>query len=300
MGKSLCAASPAARAVFEAADAALGEPFSELIFEGPSERLTHTANAQPAILTVSIAALQALREANPDLPAPEVAAGHSLGEYSALVAAGALPFERAVQLVRLRGEAMQRAVAAGEGAMAAIVGPNPAAVEQLCADVRAELVGRVVSPANYNAPGQIVIAGHADAVARAAELAKQRQLKAIPLKVSAPFHCSLMAPAAATLDRALAELSFSALDFPVVSNVEALPNADPGKVRELLVRQVAGAVRWQESLEWMAARGIRAAWEIGPGKVLAGLARRAAPDLVVSPAFEPAEISALAQRVGAA
>lgn len=300
MGKALCAASPAARAVFDAADAALNEPFSELIFEGPAERLTQTANAQPAILTASIAALQALREANPSMPSPAVAAGHSLGEYSALVAAGALPFERAVQLVRLRGEAMQRAVAPGEGAMAAIVGPNPGAVEQLCADVRAELVGRVVSPANYNAPGQIVIAGHADAVARAAELAKQRQLKAIPLKVSAPFHCSLMAPAAATLDRALAEIAFHALDFPVVSNVEALPNEDAGRVRELLVRQVAGAVRWQETLEWIASKGIRAAWEIGPGKVLAGLGRRAAPDLLVNPAFEPAEIATVTQRVGAA
>jgi [acyl-carrier-protein] S-malonyltransferase len=300
MGKSLCAASPAARAVFDAADAALGEPFSKLIFEGPAERLTHTANAQPAILTASIAALQAMREANPNLPSPRFAAGHSLGEYSALVSTGALPFEQAVQLVRLRGEAMQRAVAPGEGAMAAIVGPNPASVEQLCADVRAELPGRVVSPANYNAPGQIVIAGHADAVARAADLAKQRQLKAIPLKVSAPFHCSLMAPAAETLDRALAEISFRAFDFPVVSNVEALPNDDAARVRALLVRQVAGAVRWQETLVWIAAQGVRAAWEIGPGKVLAGLARRATPDLVVSPAFEPVEISAVVQGAGAA
>ncbi|HET9954807.1 MAG TPA: ACP S-malonyltransferase [Polyangiaceae bacterium] len=296
MGKSLCAASPAARAVFEAADRALGERFTELVFEGPLEKLTYTANAQPAILTASMAALAALREAAPALPLPYAAAGHSLGEYSALVAAGALAFEQAVQLVRLRGEAMQRAVAAGEGAMAAIMGSDPGAVEQLCADVRAELVGRVVSPATFNAPGQIVIAGHADAVARAASLGKERKLKAIPLKVSAPFHCSLMAPAAEVLDRALAEVRFGPLGFPVVSNVDASANRDSAKIRSLLVRQVAGAVRWQESLQWMAAQGVSAALEIGPGNVLAGLAKRGVPSLVVSPAFEASEISAVAQR----
>ena len=294
MGRSLCDSSAAARAVFEAADQALGEPFSRLIFEGPAEQLTYTANAQPAILTCSLAALAALREAHADLPLPEVAAGHSLGEYSALVAAGALEFRQAVQLVRLRGEAMQRAVAPGEGAMAALVGAEPAVVEQLCADVRAESGGaRVLSPANFNAPGQIVIAGHADAVERAGVLAKERRLKAIPLKVSAPFHCSLMAPAAEALERALAEVSLGALQFPVVSNVEARPNADSQRVRELLVRQVAGAVRWQETLEWMAQRGVTSAWEIGPGQVLAGLAKRTVPALAVKPGFEPQEIAAL-------
>jgi [acyl-carrier-protein] S-malonyltransferase len=293
MGRALCEASAAARAVFEAADDALGEPFSRLIFEGPAEQLTSTANAQPAILTASVAALAALREAQPDLPLPQLAAGHSLGEYSALVAAGVLEFRRAVQLVRLRGEAMQRAVAAGEGAMAAIVGGDPAAVEALCAEVRAELADRTVSPANFNAPGQVVIAGHADAVERAAALAKDRRLKAIPLKVSAPFHCSLMAPAAAALERALREVPLGAFQFPVVSNVEARPNSDPGRARELLVQQVAGAVRWQETLEWMAGNAVEVAWEIGPGQVLAGLAKRTAASLVVRPAFEPDEIRAL-------
>jgi [acyl-carrier-protein] S-malonyltransferase len=294
MGRSLCDASPAAQAVFGAADEALGEPFSRLIFEGPAEQLTYTANAQPAILTCSLAALAALREADPNLPLPEVAAGHSLGEYSALVAAGALEFRQAVQLVRLRGEAMQRAVAPGEGAMAALVGAEPAVVEQLCADVRAESGGaRVLSPANFNAPGQIVIAGHADAVERAGVLAKERRLKAIPLKVSAPFHCSLMAPAAEALNRALGEVVLGALQFPVLSNVEALPNSDSRRVRELLVKQVAGAVRWQETLEWMAQRGVTSAWEIGPGQVLAGLAKRTVPALAVKPAFEPQEIAAL-------
>jgi [acyl-carrier-protein] S-malonyltransferase len=295
MGKALYAASPAARAVFDAADAALGEAFCRLIFEGPAEQLTYTANAQPAILTASLAALAALREAQPSLPSPQVAAGHSLGEYSALVAAGALDFQRAVQLVRLRGEAMQRAVAPGEGAMAAVVGGDAAAVEQLCADVQSELGGaQVVSPANFNAPGQVVIAGHTAAVERAAALAKERKLKAIPLKVSAPFHCALMAPAAAALDRALREIEFGAFQFPVISNVEAAPNSDSSRVRELLVRQVAGAVRWQETLESMARQGVKAAWEIGPGQVLAGLAKRTVPNLVVWPAFEPEEVSRIA------
>jgi [acyl-carrier-protein] S-malonyltransferase len=298
MGRASFEASAAARAVFEAADEALNEPFSRLIFEGPAEQLTYTANAQPAILTVSIAALAALREAQPELPLPSVAAGHSLGEYSALVAAGALDFRRAVQLVRLRGEAMQRAVSAGEGAMAAVMGGDATAVEQLCADVRAEANGWVVSPANFNAPGQIVIAGHAAAVERAAVVAKERKLKAIPLKVSAPFHCSLMAPAATALDRALSEVEIGPLQFPVISNVEAQPNSDPARVRELLVRQVAGAVRWQESLEWMAQQGITEAWEIGPGQVLAGLAKRTTPSLVVRPAFEPAEVRSLLVSAG--
>ncbi|MEY2934246.1 MAG: hypothetical protein RL033_4995 [Pseudomonadota bacterium] len=298
MGRASFEASAAARAVFEAADEALNEPFSRLIFEGPAEQLTYTANAQPAILTVSIAALAALREAQPELPLPRVAAGHSLGEYSALVAAGALDFRRAVQLVRLRGEAMQRAVSAGEGAMAAVMGGDAAAVEQLCSDVRAEVSGWVVSPANFNAPGQIVIAGHAAAVERAAVVAKERKLKAIPLKVSAPFHCSLMAPAATALERALREVEIGPLQFPVISNVEAQPNSDPARVRELLVRQVAGAVRWQESLEWMAQQGITEAWEMGPGQVLAGLAKRTTPSLVVRPAFEPAEVRSLMASAG--
>src|SRR5690349_5861564 len=188
MGRALWEASPAARAVFEAADEALGEPFSRLIFEGPADDLMQTANAQPAILTASIAALAALREAHPDVPAPRYAAGHSLGEYSALVAAGVLDLRTAVRLVRLRGEAMQRAVPVGLGGMAAIVGGDAQAVEDLCRATLEELGGdAVLSPANFNAPGQIVIAGHATAVERAAQLAGARKLKAIPLKVSAPF-----------------------------------------------------------------------------------------------------------------
>jgi [acyl-carrier-protein] S-malonyltransferase len=293
MGRALCDASPAARAVFDAADDALGEPFSRLIFEGPGEELTQTANAQPALLTVSMAALAALREAHPRLPLPRFAAGHSLGEYSALVAAGVLELKAAVRIVRLRGEAMQRAVPPGVGAMAAIVGGDAAAVDELCDLARAELGGtRVVSAANFNAPGQIVIAGHADAVECASRMAGGRKLKAIALKVSAPFHCALMAPAAAEVGQALGGVQFQPFQFPIVSNVDALPNTDPARARELLVRQVASPVRWQESMEWLAARGVVHAFELGPGRVLAGLARKAAPALDVRPVFEPAEVSA--------
>jgi [acyl-carrier-protein] S-malonyltransferase len=293
MGRALWESSPAARAVFEAADEALGEPFSRLMFEGPADDLIQTANAQPAILTASIAALAALREAHPDVPAPRYAAGHSLGEYSALVAAGVLDLRTAVRLVRLRGEAMQRAVPVGLGGMAAIVGGDAQAVEELCRATLEELGGdAVLSPANFNAPGQIVIAGHATAVERAAQLAGGRKLKAIPLKVSAPFHCALMKPAAEVVAQALAEAPFEAFRFPVVSNVDAQPNTDPARARELLIRQIAGAVRWQESMEYVAAQGSRLALEIGPGKVLAGLARKAAPTLDVKPVFEPAEVAA--------
>lgn len=293
MGRALWDASPAARAVFEAADEALGERFSKLLFEGPADELTQTANAQPAILTASIAALAALREAHPDAPSPTFAAGHSLGEYSALVAAGVLDLRTAVKLVRLRGEAMQKAVPVGLGGMAAIMGGDAAAVEELCRDTLAELgEDKVLSPANFNAPGQIVIAGHADAVERAGKLAGTRKLKAVALKVSAPFHCALMLPAAEVVARALEDAPFESFRFPVISNVDAQPNTDPARARQLLIRQIAGAVRWQESMELAASHGARLAFEIGPGKVLAGLARKAAPSLDVKPVFEPAEIAA--------
>lgn len=292
MGRAAWDASPAARAIFEAADDALGEPFSRLIFEGPADDLMQTANAQPAILTASIAALAALREAHPDVPTPTYAAGHSLGEYSALVAAGVLDLRTAVRLVRLRGEAMQRAVPSGVGSMAAIVGGEATAVEDLCREALAALGPELVlSPANFNAPGQTVIAGHAEAVAKASELAGTRKLKAIPLKVSAPFHCALMAPAADEVAAALEHVQLEPFRFPVISNVDAQPNTDPARVKSLLVRQIAGTVRWQETMEFIAAQGVRVALEIGPGKVLAGLARKTAPNLEIRPVFEPAEIA---------
>lgn len=271
MGKELYASSAAAREVWERADAALGFSLKNLCFEGPESELTLTKHAQPAIVTTSIAALAAIREAFPELPLPSSAAGHSLGEYSALVAAGALTLEDAVKLVHLRGQAMQEAVPEGLGGMAAIMGGDPAAVEQLCKDA-AE--GEVVSPANFNAPGQIVISGHKTAVARASALAGERKLKAIVLNVSAPFHCSLMAPAAARMKTALAAAAPARLAFPVLANVEAAPNADAGRIAELLVRQVDSPVRWEETVVAMANAGVTRALEIGPGKVLAGLAKR--------------------------
>jgi len=284
MGKALHDVFPSARATFERADAALGYPLSKLCFEGPESELVLTANTQPAILTTSIAALSALREVLPELPAPAFAAGHSLGEYSALVAAGALAFEDAVRLVRLRGQAMQNAVPEGRGAMAAILGGDEAAVTSLCDEARQN---EVLAPANFNAPGQIVIAGHASAVARARELAGSRKLKAIPLNVSAPFHCSLMEPAARAVERALATVEIGPLAFPVVTNVEARPNLEARRVPELLVRQVDGAVQWDKSVQFLAAAGVTRALEIGPGKVLSGLVKKIDKSLRVHGVSDP-------------
>jgi [acyl-carrier-protein] S-malonyltransferase len=290
MGKALVLASPAAQQTFERADRALGFALSTLCFEGPLSELTLTKNAQPAILTASIAALAALREARPDLPAPSFAAGHSLGEYSALVAAGALDFEDAVRLVHLRGRAMQEAVPEGEGAMAAVIGGDAAAVAALC---EAAANGEVISPANFNSPGQIVISGAAAAVARAIELAPQKQLKAIPLKVSAPFHSALMAPAARALESALTGIVVHPLAFPVVANVDAEPNLDELRVTKLLVRQVDAPVRWEESVKFMADAGVTEALEIGPGKVLAGLVRRIDKRINVTACFDPQSFAAV-------
>ncbi len=271
MGKALHDASPAARQVFERADSALGFGLSALCFGGPLDELTLTKNAQPAILTTSIAALAALREAIPSLPGPDFGAGHSLGEYSALVAAGALDFEDAVRLVRLRGEAMQAAVPEGHGAMAAILGSDEASVRTLCNDARD---AEVLEPANFNAPGQIVIAGHAGAVKRASELAGGRKMKAILLNVSAPFHSPLMGKAAAAVEAALAKVRIAPLAFPVVSNVDGTPNDRADGVASLLVRQMDGAVLWEQSIRFLAEAGVTRALELGPGKVLAGLVKK--------------------------
>jgi [acyl-carrier-protein] S-malonyltransferase len=290
MGKALCAASPAARACFESADRALGFSLSKLCFEGPLEELTLTKHAQPAILTASTAALAALKESKPGLEPPRFAAGHSLGEYSALVAAGALAFEDAVRIVHLRGSAMQAAVPEGQGAMAAVMGGDPEQVAALCAEAAQ---GEVLAPANFNSPGQIVISGHAKAVARAVELAPAKKLKAIPLKVSAPFHSALMAPAARAVEAALAKVSISELKFPVVANVDARPNSDSTRVAPLLVQQVDAPVRWEESVAFMAEAGVTSALEIGPGKVLAGLVKRIDKRISVLPCFDPDSFSAV-------
>jgi [acyl-carrier-protein] S-malonyltransferase len=242
---------------------------------------------------VSIAALEAIRERHPELPAPSFAAGHSLGEYSALVAAGALELEDAIRIVRARGRAMQDAVPAGVGAMAAIMGvENAEQLEALCQDVAKETNG-VVTCANFNAPGQIVIAGAAASVARLNERVGELKGKAIPLKVSAPFHSSLMAPAAKVVAAELEKVVIKPLAFPVVANVDAKPNREPGRVKELLVRQVDGAVRWEQGMRFMHGEGVTHAIEIGPGKVLAGLGKRIAKDIKMISVGDPASVDAL-------
>jgi [acyl-carrier-protein] S-malonyltransferase len=287
MGKALCDAFPAAREIFERADAALGWSLTRVCFEGPESDLMLTANTQPAILTTSIATLAALRVAWPELPAPSYAAGHSLGEYSALVAAGALSFEDAVRLVHLRGKAMQQAVPEGQGSMAAVMGGDTELVESICREASA--VG-VVAPANHNAPGQVVISGETAAVARATELAAERKLKAIPLKVSAPFHCQLMLPAARAVEQALSEVRIEPPRFPVLSNVEARPNSSPERVAPLLVEQVCSPVLWEQSVRFMAESGVERALEIGPGKVLAGLVKRTDGRIRVTSVSDPSGV----------
>ena len=282
MGKDVVSASPAAREVFARVDAALerelGRTLSSLCFEGPEADLTLTAHTQPAIVATSIALLAALRERLPTLAAPSFVAGHSLGEYAAIVAAGGLRVEDACVVVHRRGKAMQSAVPAGEGAMSAVMGLEPSSVEEVCRQAAAD-TGTVVSPANFNAPGQIVIAGSTAGVARANELTAQRKGRAIPLKVSAPFHCELMRPAADVVRAALDAITMQPLAFPVVSNVDAEPRTDPAAVKEALVRQVDAPVRWQTSIETMVREGVTHAIEIGPGKVLQGLVKRCAKDV---------------------
>ncbi|MCE7026601.1 ACP S-malonyltransferase [Jiella avicenniae] len=272
MGRSLSEAYAESRAVFEEVDEALGEKLSGLIFEGPEDVLTLTENAQPALMAVSLAAVRALQVEGFDVAEASYVAGHSLGEYSALAAAGAFEIGAAARLLRLRGQAMQAAVAPGEGAMAAILGLDAASVADLC--VRAA-EGEVLSPANDNGGGQIVVSGAAAAVARAVALAPELGAKrAIPLTVSAPFHCSLMAPAAEKMAEALRTVSIATPVVPLVANVTAAPTSDPEAIRDQLVRQVTGEVRWRESMEYLAGAGITDIVEIGSGKVLSGLAKR--------------------------
>lgn len=293
MGRALAERYPAAREVFEAADEALGFALSELCFAGDSAELGLTANTQPAILTCSIAALAALRSELGDafVDGAEVCLGHSLGEFSALVAAGAIDFADAVRLVRLRGQAMQEAVPAGVGAMAAILKLDADVVEGLCQ--AASTGGEVVSPANENGGGQIVIAGHEGAVDRVVAEAKAAKGRAIPLKVSAPFHCSLMAPAAERLAAALEEVSVSPLRIPIINNVDAALNRDAAQVKGDLVRQVTERVRWEASVRSAVHMGVTRAFEVGHGRVLAGLIKRIDRTLSVSPVGSPADIDVL-------
>ena len=269
MGKELFENFSVAREIFEEADDTLHFSVSDLCFKGPEEALRLTENTQPAVLTTSVAALKVLQAEKGVVP--QFAAGHSLGEYSALVASEALAFSHAVKIVRLRGKFMQEAVPVGEGAMAAVLGMEREQVEKLCEEISC---GEVLTPANFNSPGQMVIAGHSKAVERAIERVKQEGKKAVLLPVSAPFHSPLMKPAAERLEKALEEISVNDLKIPVVTNVEAEANTSKDRVKGLLVAQVSSPVRWEESMRKMIEKGIEQILEVGPGKVLSGLMKR--------------------------
>lgn len=269
MGQSLAEAYPIVRETFAEADAALGGPLSRMCFEGPEDTLTLTENTQPAILAMSVAVCRLLGARG---VGPDFVAGHSLGEYSANVAAGTFAFADALRIVRRRGRYMQEAVPVGEGAMAAIIGAEADAVARACAEAAGE---QIVSPANLNAPGQIVIAGHRDAVARAGERAKALGARrVVPLNVSAPFHCALMAPAEARLAPELRALAVSQPHVPIVANVDAQPKRTAAEAIEALIRQVSAPVRWEEVVRRLASSGVRTYVEVGPGAVLAGLVRK--------------------------
>jgi [acyl-carrier-protein] S-malonyltransferase len=294
MGQDLAAAYPAAAAVFEEVDAALDEKLSALIWNGPAEELTLTANAQPALMATSIAAMRALAAEGVDVTAARFVAGHSLGEYSALCAAGALSLGDTARLLRIRGRAMQAVVPVGVGAMAALLGLD---FETACAVAEEAAQGEVCQAANDNDPAQVVVSGHKAAVERACEIAKAKGAKrALLLPVSAPFHCALMQPAADRMAEALADVAIATPRVPVVSNVSAEGETDPERIRELLVRQVTGSVRWRESVVWMAAQGTTEFWEIGAGKALSGMIRRIANGAASRAVATPADVeSALAE-----
>lgn len=276
MGRDLAEAYPEARAVFEEVDDALGEALSALIWEGDIDTLTLTENAQPALMATSLAAIRALEAEGVSVASAGFVAGHSLGEYSALCAAGGIALPDTARLLRLRGRAMQAAVPVGEGAMAAILGLDLDAVRAL---VRETADGDVLAAANDNDPGQVVISGRRTAVERAVGAAKPAGAKrALILPVSAPFHCDLMAPAAEAMEAALRDVEISDPVVPLVANVRASGVSDAGEIRKLLVEQVTGAVRWRESVAWMADQGVTSFWEIGAGKALSGMVRRIAKE----------------------
>ncbi len=297
MGKDLADAFPEARRVFEEVDAALGEKLSKLIWEGPEETLTLTANAQPALMAVSLAAMRALEARGFSLKEKvSYVAGHSLGEYSALAAAGFVSVGDAAKLLRTRGNAMQAAVPAGEGAMAAIIGLEQADVEAACAEAAQ---GSVCQVANDNGGGQLVISGAKAAVELAAKLCTEKGAKrALMLQVSAPFHSALMAPAADIMREALAGVTKSAPVVPVVSNVTVTPTSDPDEIARRLVAQVTGRVRWRETVEWFGANGVASLYEVGAGKVLSGLARRINRDIATGAVGTAAEVEAALAALG--
>ena len=299
MGQALAQAYPEARAALDEADAAVGGGLARLMSDGPEEELKQTANTQPAILAVSVAAHRALlKEAGGRFKAPTFYAGHSLGEYSALVASGAMSLQEGVRAVRARGRFMQEAVPPGEGAMAAILGLDAQVVKACCEEAQAQEQGKVVQPANYNSPEQTVIAGHASAVDRAMAICKSKGAKrALPLSVSAPFHCSLMSPVQARLTQVLTGVQWRMPNAPIYANATAEPNADPGRIPQLLLTQVTAPVRWVETVQKMALQGVKTYLEIGPGKVLAGLVRRIDKSLRVYSVEDPPSLKAAVAEV---
>lgn len=290
MGKALADAYPAAKAIFQEVDDALGEQLSALIWDGDIETLTLTQNAQPALMATSLAAFRALEAEGLTIVHASYVAGHSLGEYSALAIAGAMSVSDTAKLLRLRGQAMQAAVPVGVGAMAALLGLDYDTVTQV-ADEAAQ--GEICQAANDNDPGQVVVSGHKAAVERAVDIAKARGAKrAVLLPVSAPFHCALMAPAAEKMAAALADTTITTPAVPVVSNVRAEAISDPDTIRTLLIEQVTGSVRWRESVQWMSGQGVTDIWEIGAGKALSGMVRRIDRDITCSAISTPEDVAA--------
>ncbi len=289
MGRALAEAYPAAQAVFDEVDDALGEKLSALIWEGSADDLMLTRNAQPALMATSIAALRALEAEGVGMASVAFVAGHSLGEYSALCAAGAIGLADTARLLRTRGQAMQEAVPVGVGAMAALLGLDFAAASEVAA---AAAQGEVCQAANDNDPGQVVVSGHRAAVERALDIAKARGAKrAILLPVSAPFHCALMQPAASVMADALAGVVIAAPSVPVVANVRAEAVTEPDRIRALLVAQVTGSVRWRESVLWMAGAGVTEFWEIGAGRALSGMIKRTVDGVVTRAVGMPEDVA---------
>ena len=292
MGKALADAYPAARAVFDEVDEALGEKLSALIWEGDIADLTLTANAQPALMATSLAAMRALEAEGVTIAAASFVAGHSLGEYSALAAAGALSVADTARLLRIRGTAMQEAVPVGLGAMAALLGLDFETAKAVADEAAA---GEVCQAANDNDPSQVVVSGHKAAVERALVIAKEKGAKrALLLPVSAPFHSALMAPAADVMAQALADVDISAPKVPLIANVSAEAVSDVDTIRALLVEQVTGSVRWRESVLWMGAQGVSEAWEIGAGKALSGMIKRINRDIETRAVGGPDDVVAAA------
>ncbi|WP_432449800.1 ACP S-malonyltransferase [Aliiroseovarius marinus] len=293
MGKALAEAYPAAQAVFDEVDEALGEKLSALIWEGEQDTLTLTQNAQPALMATSLAAMRALEAEGVSIDAASFVAGHSLGEYSALAAAGTLSIADTARLLRTRGQAMQEAVPVGVGAMAALLGLDFATAAEVASEASHD---QVCQAANDNDPAQVVVSGHKEAVERAVEIAKGKGARrAVLLPVSAPFHCALMQPAAEAMAEALSHVDMNSPAVPLVANVRAAEVSDPATIRSLLVEQVTGSVRWRESVAWMAGEGVTEIWEIGAGKALSGMIKRIDKSVATRAIGTPDDVKAAAE-----